>query len=699
MRSFAPYARKATLSLLVLALPLSVGLGTNATAVAPAQAPGGDGHDPQIGAQTKNVLTVHGKRFKDSNGNGRLDRYEDWRLPAEQRAADLVTRMTLQEKAGLMLADSLYMGSSRSCPAGPGNGLLCETGNGRSGAEATFGTTKRIQDLGERYFIIRDNPTAKDLATWINRVQEVAENTRLGIPAMMVSNPRNHVNPDQVFGISEATGQFSTWPGTLGLAATADPALVKEFAQIAAKEWVASGIHKGYMYQADVATEPRWTRVSGTFGESPQLVAEITKSLVEGFQGKKLGPDGVSMTVKHFPGDGAVDKGLDPHFAPGRFATYPTPGSLTKYQLPSFKAAIKAGTTSIMSYYNAPSNALSVPQLKGGAPFEEVGGAYNKAIITDLLRKQLGFKGYVNTDSGIMTTTPWGVEGLTVPQRYAKALNAGSNLFSVTGDPALLVQAVTSGLAPESRLTESAQMLLTELFRAGAFENPYVDPGRAQAIATDPASQAKADDANRKSVVLLRNDRGLLPLTDSKARSGKLFVEVVTKTGGAAQTEALKALIRRTDPSMVLTDNLDEATHALVWARPNTFTVSDAEGQSLELNADTGIDVARIKAIEAAAPTALAVNLTNPWIIKDIEAGAAAVLGTFDVKSEALLDVVRGRFAPTGKLPITLPADKHAVDISKPDVPGYDEGPGYVYRDHNGTAYGLGYGASYRTVR
>lgn len=325
MRSFAPYARKATLSLLVLALPISVGLGTNATAMAPAQAPGSDAHDPQIGAQTKNVLTVHGKRFKDSNGNGRLDRYEDWRLPAEQRAADLVTRMTLQEKAGLMLADSLYMGSSRSCPAGPGNGLLCETGNGRSGAEATFGTTKRIQDLGERYFIIRDNPTAKDLATWINRVQEVAENTRLGIPAMMVSNPRNHVNPDQVFGISEATGQFSTWPGTLGLAATADPALVKEFAQIAAKEWVASGIHKGYMYQADVATEPRWTRVSGTFGESPQLVAEITKSLVEGFQGKKLGPDGVSMTVKHFPGDGAVDKGLDPHFASGRFATYPTP--------------------------------------------------------------------------------------------------------------------------------------------------------------------------------------------------------------------------------------------------------------------------------------------------------------------------------------------------------------------------------------
>ncbi|MFE4959502.1 glycoside hydrolase family 3 protein [Streptomyces sp. NPDC056653] len=698
MRSIAPYARRATLSLLVLALPLSVGLGTNATAVAPAQVPGGDGHDPQIGAQTKSVLTVHGKRFKDSNGNGRLNRYEDWRLPAEQRAADLVTRMTLQEKAGLMLADSLNMGSSRSCPAGPGNGLLCETGNGRSGAEATFGTTKRIQDLGERYFIIRDNPTAKDLATWVNRVQEVAENTRLGIPAMMVSNPRNHVNPDQAFGISEATGQFSTWPGTLGLAATADPALVKEFAQIAAKEWVASGIHKGYMYQADVATEPRWTRVSGTFGENPQLVAEITQSLVEGFQGKKLGPDGVSMTVKHFPGDGAVDKGLDPHFASGQFATYPTPGSLTKYQLPSFKAAIKAGTTSIMSYYNAPSNALSVPQLKGGAPFEEVGGAYNKAIITDLLRKQLGYKGYVNTDSGIMTTTPWGVEDLTVPQRYAKALNAGSNLFSVTGDPALLAQAVTSGLAPESRLTESAQMLLTELFRVGAFENPYVDPDRAQTIATAPASQAKADNANRKSVVLLRNDRGLLPLTDGKAKSGKLFVEVVTKTGGAAQTEALKALIRRTDPSVVLTDNLNEATDALVWARPNTFTVSDAEGQSLELNADTGIDVARIKAIEAAAPTALAVNLTNPWIIKDIEAGAAAVLGTFDVKSEALMDVVRGRFAPTGKLPITLPADKHAVDISKPDVPGYDEGPGYVYRDHNGTAYGLGYGASYRTV-
>jgi beta-glucosidase len=637
-----------------------------------------------------------GKKFKDLNQNGKVDAYENWQLPVVQRVHDLIHQMTLEEKAGMMHAVSQLMGGSKAfgmtCPKLP-HSLLCESDMTSPSPLSLHspGSTKAILQYHLRYFIIRDSPRADVLAQWINEMQETAEGSRLGIPVVMVSNPRNHINVNKGIGFSESAGQFSLWPGELGLAAMRDLKLVKEFAQISAREWTASGIRKGYMYMADVLTDPLWTRAEGTFGEHPELVAAMNTAIIHGFQGDQLGPGSVSLTTKHFPGGGARVDGKDPHFAEGQWNAYPTAGSLKKYHLPPFKAAIQAGTTSILPYYAEPSNALSAPnQLGPGVKFEEVGFAYNKPLITDLLRGELGFKGYVNTDTGVTTIMPWGVEHLTIEERYAKAINAGSNLFSGEFDSSAIIQTVKKGLVAEEKINQSVSYLLNEMMRLGLFEDPYVNPKNALKVATDPTSQKKADEAHRKSIVLLRNDHQVLPIKDHQ--NVKLYVEIFTNGADKDITERFRKIIHQYDPSLELTSNLQEATHAFVWVLPST----PLRKPQIKIGPETGINhVARILEIEKKVPTVLAINMTNPWLIDKIEPGAAAVLSTFGVKMEALVDVICGRFNPTGKLPFTIPANQEAIVHDKGDVPGYDEDPSYVYKNKNGDAYGFGFGLGY----
>ncbi|MFC3040550.1 glycoside hydrolase family 3 N-terminal domain-containing protein [Virgibacillus xinjiangensis] len=673
-------------------------------------------HTPKVDARIKDILTVDGKQFRDLNGNGVLDPYENWELPIEERVQDLVSRMTLEEKAGLMTISSQYMPGSERIPGNietketDESGLLNETDvvlkthpfskPGDDNYELprpllyNAGTTKGIKDLNLRYFIVRDNPKASDLATWTNKIQEVAEDSRLGIPAVMVSNPRNHIG-HLYHGLMEATGEFSVWPGELGLAATGDSELMKEFGKIAAREWRAAGIQKVYGYMADIATDPLWMRYNGTFGEDPDLAASMVKAVIEGFQGEKLGEDSVSLTTKHFPGGGARHKGHDPHYPWGSFNPYPTPGSLYKYHIPPFKAAVEAGTTSIMPYYSYPSNEHSAPQLKDGELFEEIGFAYNKAIVRDILREELGFKGYINSDTGIINMMPWGAEDLSAEERYAKALEAGVNMFSDEADPSILIKSVKEGYVSEDKLDESVTYLLTEIMELGLFENPYVDPEQAQKIAKDVSSQEKADEAHRKSIVLNRNSDQLLPLTDEKVKEMKLYVEVFKQDGAEEETTKVKEAFTSRDASLVLTDNLEEATHAFVFAIPNTVPDRPDEPLTVALGHATGVDVDRIREIEAKVPTILTINMTNPWLIGDIEPDATAVLSTFGVKYEVLADVLRGKHNPTGKLPFTLPASQEELDKSPGDIPGHAKGSSYVYRDRDGNEYGFGFGLSY----
>lgn len=670
---------------------------------------------PRLGTRSASLLKAGTLSFKDLNRNGVLDPYEDWRLPVEKRVSDLLSKMTLEEKAGLMQITSFNANSLNDY----------------------------VNQRNIRYLILRDNLSARDLASRANSSQELAEKSRLGIPLVFASNPRNHVRDNLVYEEAEAAGEFSSWPGTLGLAATNDLKLVRQFAEIARAEWRAAGIQKCYGYQVDVATEPRWYRIQTTFSESPKLNAEIARELVLGFQGQSLGPESVAQSIKHFPGDGAVDKGLDPHNNWGQWAVYPTAGSFFKYQLPPFQAAVDAGTSSIMSFYNNPSNEKSAAQFpkewwhSDTQQFEEVAGAYNTAILTKLLRERMGFKGYVNTDSGVLGNNAFGVEQLSTPQRFAKAVKAGVALFSDNNNPQGLIDALHQHLLEEADLNPAVSLLLREMFQLGLFENPYTDPDTAQRIANSPASAARADEAHRESIVLLRNDRKVLPLAGPK----KVYVEVMAAQGGGRGgpggrgrgaagrgpegpgaaiprdaagrggagggrgfggpqgsningTVGLKALLAK-DPSLQVVDSMDQAEVALLWLRPSVYQRPEHDYADIALGPLTGIDVAKVKQIEAAKPTILVINFINPWVINEVEPGAAAVLGTFDVKAEALLDVVRGRFKPAGKLPLTIPANQAAVDKNAPDVPGYAESFDYAYKNRADDKYVFGFGLTY----
>lgn len=643
----------------------------------PSHSNAGGKNAPSVEAHIKPILKIGQREFRDLNNNGKVDRYEDWRLSTEERVADLLPRMSMEEKAGIMQITSL-------------------------GANAAV-VNDYVNNRHIRYMIIRDNPTAEELAKRANTYQEIAEATPLGIPLVFTSNPRNHINEQNQFGISEASGKFSTWPGTLGLAATGDLDLIRDFAEIARDEWRSSGIQENYGYQIETATEPRWRRISGTFGEDPTLNAEIARELVLGFQGEELSSKSVAQTVKHFPGDGAVLNGLDPHNEQGQWAVYPTEGSFYKYQLPPFQAAIDAGTSSIMSYYNVPKNEGSSVQLpkelwySETQQFEEVAGAYNKKILTDLLRGEMGFKGYVNSDSGVLTNRDWGVQDLSIEQKFAKAIDAGTNIFSDNNNPSGLISAVNKGLIDEKDLDPSVSQLLTEMFNLGLFEDPYTNPAEAQAIASSSESQARADEAHLKSVTLLRNNKNMLPLTDAKAATTKLYVEVFAGNNSAARTTALKDLIKKEDPSLTIVNTLEEANSALVMLRPTAYEnpVNLDAPVEIQLGTLTGIDVAKVKAIENAVPTTIVINMNNPWVINEVEPGAAAVVATYNVKGEALLDVLRGRFNPTGKLPITIPANQEAVAKNASDVPGYAEKFDYTYTNEAGDDYTFGFGLSY----
>lgn len=330
---------------------------------------------PNLQVRVKKLIEVDGLKFKDLNGNGKLDPYEDWRLPILERVQDLITQMTIDEKIGMMMITSQAMGKSQKDVSKTSHhGLLdeaeVEVGTNIFVSEKKYGSTYNIEQLNLRHFILRDNWSEVDIAEWVNAMNEVSEGTRLGIPSLIASNSRNE-NAERTFGMNDAVGVFSTWPSTLGLASAAlgdlerqgKTSLFSEFAETARQEWTASGLRKGYMYMLDTMTDPRWQRIYGTFGESTELITEAAKQLIQGFQGDGLNADSVVLTMKHFPGGGARENGFDPHYKEGKFNVYQTPGSLEKYHLPPFEAAAKYGASSIMPYYSIPSEDKSASQI------------------------------------------------------------------------------------------------------------------------------------------------------------------------------------------------------------------------------------------------------------------------------------------------------------------------------------------------
>nr|WP_106780215.1 glycoside hydrolase family 3 N-terminal domain-containing protein [Lysinibacillus timonensis] len=632
---------------------------------------------PELDNRVKKTLTIDGNTFKDLNANGELDPYEDWRLSADERARDLVSQMTIEEKVALLMI-----------PEFP-----------------TFEDGKLVLpnvhlEQGTRYFIFRAAPSAEVIADYNNQLQQAAEGSRLGIPVLMISNPRNHATSIPAADTSAIgmPGQFSYWPNTLGLAATRDLNLIKDFAKISAREFRAVGIRKIYGYSADVATDPLWSRIDETFGEHPALISDIIFRIVKGYQGDVLNSNSVTTTVRHYPGGGARDKGKDPHFEEGRYNLYPTEGSLLRYHLPPFKAAIAAHTTSIMPYYASPSNESAKQGLypySSSQQFEEVGFALNDSFINRYLRDELGFLGYVNSDTSAVIDKAWGALDLPIEQRFAKALNAGTNIFSGASDPSPIITAINEGLVEEAVVDRSVRYLITEMMMLGLFENPYVDPELALEIVNNPDAQELADEAHRKSIVLLKNNENLLPLTDEKLQNMKLYVEMFPAGENGEATIKLKELISNYAPNITITDQLESATHAFIWIMPRMDLFAQSK-ITLEIGTDTGIyNADKILEIQKKVPTITAIDFKNPWLIEGIESNSESLIATFGVKPESLVDVLRGKYNPTGRLPFTLPANQEALNNEAGDVPGFREDSSYIFQDEHGAKYQYGFGLSY----
>lgn len=643
---------------------------------------------PILGHRSVEILKDGKLEFKDLNKNHKIDRYEDWRLPVDERIKDLISKMTIEEKVGFMIISTTRMAGDQSFQQGQAKTEITSGFNEDDLIQTTnmftrkplptpnmtsAGTTKAVMTFNLRHFILRANTNARTIAEWSNNLQALSESSRLGIPSIVASNPRNHITIDNSIGLSVGATTFSKWPGELGLAAMRDFKLTRDFAEIAAQEWTAVGLRKGYMYMADLATEPRWQRVEGTFGEDADLAANMIRSVVLGFQGEKLGPNSVAMTTKHFPGSGPQVDGQDSHFDWGKNQHYP--GGMFKYHLIPFKAAIAAGTSAIMPYYSRPT----------GPQFEEVGYSYNKAIITDTLRNKLGFKGIINSDTGPIDMMPWGVENLTIPERYQKAINAGVDIFSGNADPTILLETVKKGMVSEDRINESVARLLREKFLLGLFENPYVDPDKAEKIVGNAEFQKKADLAMLKSIVLLRNDAKLLPLT----KGTKVYFETYYDNGRTkAPISVFKSEANAWNVQFVATK--DDADVVLLWLIPNGGGLFSSVGTPIELGLSKNrVDVAHVNDIKNAKPTVVVVNYTNPWVIDEIDNGnLKTVLATFGTTQEALLDVVTGKFNPTGKMPFTTPVSMKAVLENKADVPGYLEPTGYaLFKFNEGLSY------------
>lgn len=606
---------------------------------------------PTITSRTVPLLRRDDRTFRDLNKNGRLDAYEDWRLPVERRIDDLLVRMSPAEKVGMMLISTIRMGrDDNDKPDGSLNeDDIWYTHNlfTRTELDAPMlvvpATTEGILDRHLTRFVVREDVNVRLLSTWLNDMQMIAERTRLGIPLLFASNPRNHYSHNHATGLSVGADDFSKWPGTLGLAATGDPALVEEFGRLAAQEWVAAGIRKGYQYMGDLATEPRWQRIEGTFGEDADLAAEMLAAITRGFQGETLGPHSVAMTTKHFPGGGPQLKGKDPHFHWGMDQVYP--GNNMDYHLQPFQAAIDVGTAAVMPYY-------AVPR---GTAHEEVAFAYNKGIITGLLREEMGFAGVINSDTGIIFMMPWNVEHLSLQQRYIKALDAGIDLFSGTADPSLLLQTVDSNAVSMQRIDESVARLLRVQFLLGLFESPFVDTERAAQIVGRPHIQEKSALAQRKSIVLLRNDQQLLPI-----RAGK---KVYLQGFDSGLIESAWDVTFVSDPA--------QADLAVVRVEPdpgNYLFEASADDIDLRLS-QLKVDIDRLNELKRQLPLVLSINFNGPWVIEEVEAGVPAILANFGVSDAALLDVLTGKFAPTGKLPLTIPRSMQSVRQQLEDVP------------------------------
>jgi beta-glucosidase len=708
------------------------------------------------------LLVEGGFAFKDLNRNGTLDPYEDWRLSADERARDLASKMSLDQIAGLMLYSA-----HQAIPAGA-RGFRPSTYDGKpyeeSGADPSDLSDQQkefLTDDGLRHVLITSVESPEVAARWNNNAQALVEGIGLGIPANNSSDPRHRTRASAEYDAGSG-GDISMWPSALGLAATFDPGLVREFGRIASIEYRALGITTALSPQIDLATEPRWSRVSGTFGEDPRLAADMARAYVDGFQtsvGDReisggWGYDSVNAMVKHWPSGGPEEGGRDGHFGYGRYAVYPG-GNLQDHLRPftegAFKLEGRTGMASaVMPYYT-----VSFGQDPGGA---NVGNAYSAYFIGDLLRGTYGYEGVVCTDWGItndetavdaFSGRPFGVEDLSVAERHHRVIMAGVDQFGGNNDAGPVIEAFRLGVeehgedAMRARFEESAVRLLRNILRVGLFENPYLDVEETAATVGKAEHMTAGFEAQLRSIVMLKNRGGTLPLEKQiTVYIPKRYTPPRTTFFGRVTPESLDYPLNMDVVKRYfgVTDDPKEADAALVvvaspdggagydgadaeWGgngyvpislRYGRYTAEHARAKSLAggdphedftnrsykgktVTAVNTSDLALIRDTRKAMPgkpVIVSVALSKPMVFREFERDADAILVTFGVQDQAILDVLTGAVEPSGLLPMQMPASMKTVEEQLEDVPHDME----CHVDSEGHAYDFAYGLGWAGV-
>ena len=713
-----------------------------------------------LGVTSAPILEVDRFAFKDLNRNGALDIYEDWRQPALARAKDLAAQLSIEEIAGLML----YSGH-QSIP-GSSYGFGGATYNGKSLAESgakswdlTDQQRKFLEEDNLRAVLVTTVESPEVAARWNNNVQAFVEAMGHGIPANNSSDPRNEPSATAEFNMGSG-GRISQWPTPLGLAATFDPALVEQFGRTASEEYRALGIATALSPQIDLATEPRWSRFNGTFGEDPELDVAMARAYVDGFQTTEGSADGwgnqsVNAMVKHWPSGGPEEGGRDAHFNYGKYAVYPG-GAFATHLRPFTEGAFQlAGGTktasAVMPYYT-----ISYGVDPSGA---NAGNSYSRYIISDLLRDKYAFDGVVCTDWNITYDNAsiesfdgkcWGMETLTVAQRHYEVIKAGVDQFGGNNDKGPVLEAYRMWVeefgeaSARERFEASAVRLLMNSFRTGLFENPYTNPVTATAVVGNPAFMLWGYEAQQKSVVMLKNHGNVLPKQDAKVFVPKRLYpqtagmfglsmgpaahwdypidqELVGKYYAWTETpeDADFALVMIQEPSSgsgydvndrkkggtgYVPISLQYRPYTAEYARAKSiaggdpkesFTNRSYKGKKVKTANESDLDlVIETKKKMGDKPVVVVVNVTRPVVLAELEPYADAILLTFGVQNQAVLDIVNGTVEPSGLLPMQLPADMRTVEEQCEDVPR-DMRP---YVDADGHAYDFAYGLNWAGV-
>lgn len=602
-------------------------------------------------------LTIDGHTFRDLNKNGALDVYEDVRAPQADRVEDILSQMTVEEKAGMLFAHFLAMNPDGSLmeiptPSDPFSIM---------GENTSTTILKYKMNQVQNLF----GTSARNYAIWNNNLQDLAERTRLGIPITLLSDPRHGATG--MAGASAESKWISTWPSQLGLAATRDSALVHEFGDIARQEYLAIGIRLAQHPMADISTDPRWARVNGTFGEDAELSAKLIKAYVLGFQGDTLSNTSVACQVKHFPGGGPQEDGWDAHFASGKGQVYP--GNKFDYHLlPFIEGSIAAHAAQYMPYYGVPK----------GVGYEEVGFSFNKGIIQGLLRDSLGFEGVVATDWGIISESPvkeasaWGVEHLSEKERVKKVLDAGCDLFGGEYRVDLVVELVHDGSLSEERLDVSVRRLLRDKFTLGLFDDPFVDPDKTDIVGNSGFVE-KGKEAQRKSMVLLKNEADFLPLSPDQ----KVYLHGMDAESLA---EKFPQIVDDIDEADVIVQKLATPSSPPTGSSLLEFMIPQGR---LDFEED---EKEEILARTQSKPTVTVLTITRPPVVPEIDAASKAMIADFECQEEIILEMIFGKFNPSGKLPVEIPSSVEAVNSQLEDVPYDSEKPLYKY----------GHGLSYK---